>query len=130
MVIGIVESFELLICQVGDEAWIAARVQTVGVTRKERFGAVLGQQPLWRRICALHLIENHTLIGQGCILAFQFVVPALLLQRVRRDERVQHRIHVNVHQVIEILQILAGNRVTGLIRIRECIDKRSQRALH
>ena len=41
----------------------------------------------------------------------------------------QHGVHIHIHQVVEILVIAAGYRITGLVRIGKCIQKCVQRTL-
>ena len=44
--------------------------------------------------------------------------------------RIKHRIHINVHQVLEIFIITACHRVHRLIRIGHGIEKCIQRSFH
>ena len=55
-------------------------------------------------------------------------MPALLLQDMRWYQRIQHRIHVDIDQVIIVLQVLAGDRIAGFIRIGESIQESIERA--
>ncbi len=55
-------------------------------------------------------------------------MPAFLHQSFFGDQRMKNRINVNVNQVVKILQVLAGNRVTSFVGICERIDESRQRA--
>jgi hypothetical protein len=57
-------------------------------------------------------------------------MPALLFEGVRADARVEHGVEIDIDQVVEILQILARDRVTGLVGIGECVEEGVERALH
>ena len=46
------------------------------------------------------------------------------------DRRVEDRVHINAHQVLKVLIIAGRDRVDGLIRVGERIQKRIQRPLH
>src|ERR1700730_12087895 len=57
-------------------------------------------------------------------------MPALLLEYLRCQSRKEHRIQIDIDQVVEILDILARDRVAGLVRKRHGVEKRIERALH
>src|SRR5262252_57048 len=56
-------------------------------------------------------------------------MPALLLEDLRRQARMEHRIEIHVDEVVEVLNILACYRIAGLVRKRHGIEKSVERAL-
>ena len=63
VVVSAVKPFELVVGQLGDDRGVAAAVDGIGVVGEEGVdgGAVIGL--VWRRVHALHLIEDDTLEG-------------------------------------------------------------------
>lgn len=61
-----------------------------------------------RGVDTLHLVEDHSLVGQGLVGVLNLVMPSLLLQRRRGEIGVQYRVKVHVDKVVEVLQILTG----------------------
>ena len=61
----------------------------------------------------------------------QFVVPALLLKNggLGIDGRVEHRVQVHVHQVVQILLVGGGNGVDGLVGVGHGVEERLHGAL-
>src|ERR1700694_3227496 len=57
-------------------------------------------------------------------------MPALLLEDLWRQARKEHRIEVDVYQVVKILNVLARDRIAGLVGKRHRIEKGIERALH
>jgi hypothetical protein len=55
---------------------------------------------------ALHLVENHTLVGKRLLGILDLEVPALLLQCPRGEGRVENRIKVHVDEVVKVLEVL------------------------
>ena len=55
----------------------------------------------------------------------QLVVPALLLKngRLGVDSRVEHRVQVHVHQVVQILLVGGGNGVDGLVGVGHGVEE-------
>ena len=51
------------------------------------------------------------------------IAPALLPECLIAliNIRIEHRVHIHVHQVLEIRVIAAGHRVNRLIRVGHCI---------
>ena len=60
------------------------------------------------------------------------VIPALLAENLLLlvNVRVKNRIQINVHQILEILVITAGYRITGLIRVSHGIQEGIQGTLN
>jgi len=59
-----------------------------------------------RGVHTLHLIKHHTLVSEGLGLILNIVMPALLLERPWRQSWVQHRVEINIDQIVEVFQVL------------------------
>ena len=83
------------------------------------------QNLLRRREGALHFVVNHAVIGQRVGLLLHLVMPALLPEDffVSVDVRIENRIQIDIHQILKIRVIAAGNRVNRLVRICHGIQK-------
>ena len=68
-----------------------------------------------------HLVEDNPFVFQRGVLFFDVIVPSLLLQNMGREPGIEDGIEVYVNEVIEILEILAGHRVAGLVGISKGI---------
>ena len=128
VVVALVEGAELLIGQVGDDRRVAAAVHAIGVVGEERLPAETTEQPIGRGVGPLHLVEDDALVGQRAVVGVQLVVPALLGQLLRRHQRVEDGVGVDIEQVIEVLQIGTGRRIDRLVGVGHGIDERRQRA--
>ena len=73
---------------------------------------------------ALHLVEHHALVAGPAFLV-QLIMPALLAEdfRLLVDQRVQHRVHIDPHEIVKILPVAAGNRIEGLVPEGESVEK-------
>ena len=89
------------------------------------------QNLLRRREGALHFVVNHAVIGQRVGLLLHLVMPALLPEDffVSVDVRIENRIQIDIHQILKIRVIAAGNRVNRLVRICHGIQECIQRSL-
>ncbi len=130
VIIGLVETLELLVGQVGDDGRVAAGVDAIGDVGESGLLAIAAEQVIGRRISALHLIEDDALEGQRRVDRFHLVMPPLLGQLLRRQQRVEDGVDVDVEQVVEVLQVGAGCRVDCLVGEGHGVDKRRQRAFH
>ena len=137
---------ELLVGERGNRARVAAAFVRIGGVGIERGidGVVQHAHGVGQR--ALHLVEHHAVIAQralaqarGAAVAFalgalrqvQLVVPALLLKNggLGVDGRVEHRVQVHVHQVIQILFVGGGDGVDGLVGVGHGVEERLHGAL-
>ena len=134
---------ELLVGERGNRARVAAALVRIGGVGIERGvdGIVQHAHGVGQR--ALHLVEHHAVIAQralaqarGAAVAValrqvQFVVPALLLKNggLGIDGRVEHRVQVHVHQVVQILLVGGGNGVDGLVGVGHGVEERLHGAL-
>mmetsp|Transcript_27673 Transcript_27673/g.44531 ORF Transcript_27673/g.44531 Transcript_27673/m.44531 type:complete len:230 (+) Transcript_27673:2358-3047(+) len=129
MVKLLMEPFEILPRELGNHSRVPPRVHSVSVVRKERLLARAAMDGIRRGVHTLHLIKHHTLVSEGLGLILNIVMPALLLERPWRQSWVQHRVEINIDQIVEVFQVLAGNRVAGTIRIGEGVEESVHRAL-
>ena len=140
---------ELLVGERRNRARIAAALVRIGGIGVECGvdGVVQHTHGVGQR--ALHLVEHHAVIAQrarvqvlgagltGVVLALgalrqvQLVVPALLLKNggLGIDSRVEHRVQVHVHQVVQVLLVGGGNGVDGLVGVGHGVEERLHGAL-
>ena len=137
---------ELLVGERGNRARVATAFVRIGGVGIERGvdGVVQHAHGIGQR--TLHLVEHHAVIAQralaqsggaavalafGALRQVQLVVPALLLKngRLGIDGRVEHRVQVHVHQVVQILLVGGGNGVDGLVGVGHGVEKRLHGAL-
>ena len=125
MIIGAVEIQELLIRKLRNILRITAGFHAIGIIREKIIHDLSVQHLVRGRKCPLHLIIYDTIIGKRTFLLLQMVIPALLAENLLLlvNVRVKNRIQINVHQILEILVITAGYRITGLIRVGHGIQE-------
>ena len=130
---------ELLVGERGNRARIATALVCIGGVGIEHGvdGIVQHAHGVGQR--TLHLVEHHAVIAQralaqargaalalGALRQVQLVVPALLLKNgwLGIDGRVEHRVQVHVHQVVQILLVGGGNGVDGLVGVGHGVEER------
>ena len=137
---------ELLVGERGNRARVAAALVRIGGVGIERGvdGVVQHTHGVGQR--ALHLVEYHAVIAQralaqaggaavalarGALRQVQLVMPALLLKNggLGIDGRVEHRVQVHVHQVVQILLVGGGNGVDSLVGVGHGVEERLHGAL-
>ena len=137
---------ELLVGERGNRARVAAALVRIGGVGIERGvdGVVQHAHGVGQR--ALHLVEHYAVIAQcalaqargaavtrvlGALRQVQLVVPALLLKNggLGIDGRVEHRVQVHVHQVVQILLVGGRNGVDGLVGVGHGVEERLHGAL-
>ena len=125
MIVGAVEIQKLFIGKLRNILRIAAGFHAVGIVREKIIHNLSVQHLVRGRKCSLHLIIYNTIIGKRTFLLLQMVIPALLAENLLLliNVRVKNRIQINVHQILEILVITAGYRITGLIRVGHGIQE-------
>ena len=125
MIIGAVEIQELLIRKLRNILRITAGFHAIGIIREKIIHDLSVQHLVRGRKCPLHLIIYNTIIGKRTFLLLQMVVPSFLTEDLLLliNVRVKNRIQINVHQILEILVITAGYRITGLIRVGHGIQE-------
>ncbi len=111
------------VCQGRDIVRRAARLVRIAGVREQHVPRIAIQDALRGGKRALHLIIHHAVVRHRAVLGLQLIVPALLQKDLffLIDSRVQHRVHVDIHQVLEVFVIAARHGVHGLIRIRHGI---------
>ena len=134
---------ELLVGERGNRARVAAALVRIGGVGIERGVDGIVQHAHGIGQHALHLVEHHAVITQRALVQargaavavalrqVQFVVPALLLKNggLGIDGRVEHRVQVHVHQVVQILLVGGGNGVDGLVGVGHGVEERLHGAL-
>ena len=137
---------ELLVGERGNRARVATALVRIGGVGIERGvdGVVKHAHGVGQR--ALHLVEHHAVIAQralaqargavavlalGALRQVQLVMPALLLKNggFGIDGRVEHRVQVHVHQVVQVLLVGGGNGVDGLVGVGHGVEERLHGAL-
>ena len=111
---------------------IAAGLKAVAGIREQSLQRFVFQISVRRGINALHLVIDNAVIAQLAIKAVNIIMPALLTQSifVFINQRIKNSVQINIHQVMEVLIVAAGNRINRFIRISHSIQKGVQRALH
>ena len=146
IVVARVRVQELLVGEPGNRARVAAALVRIGGVGIERGvdGVVQHAHGIGQR--ALHLVEHHAVIAQcalaqaggaavalvlGALRQVQLVVPALLLKNggLGIDGRVEHRVQVHVHQVVQVLLVGGGNGIDGLVGVGHGVEERLHGAL-
>ncbi len=123
------EALEIGVAQIGDGLGVAARVHAIGVVGIERLLAELAEHRGGRGIGALHLVEHDALERERHLRAVGLVVPAFLPEGVLRDQREEHRVEIDVDEIVEVLEVLAGDRIGGLVRKGHGVEEGVHRAL-
>ena len=129
MVVLLVEALEIVVGEVRDGLRVAARVHPIGGVRIERQLADLAQHRRRRRVGALHLVEHHALEHHRALGVVELVVPAFLPEGVLGDQREEHRVEIDVDEVVEVLEVLRRHRIGGLVRKRHGVEEGVERAL-
>ena len=85
-----------------------------------------------RRECSFHLVVYNTADCQLSIWIIQLITPTFLAEClvILINIWIKYCIHINMHQVLEILVIAACHRIYGLVRISHRIQKCIQRTFH
>ena len=128
---------EVLVGELRDGARVAARLAGVGGGGEQ--GAIDGVVEDAHRIRQrpLHLVEHHAVVAQDALLErrplghIELVVPTLLLEdgTLSVDRGVEHGVHVDVHEVQQILLIGRCHGVDRLVRVRHGVEERLHGAL-
>ena len=130
MVIRAVEFDEVFLGQVRDVVRIAARFNAIGRIGEEVFHDVPFELRVRRRKDAFHFIIDDAAINEVAVGRIEVVMPAFLhqdlfvLQHIREEDRIQ----VDVHQILEVGRIAAGNGIHGLIGEGHGVEEGVERA--
>ena len=130
MIEPLMRSGKGLVSQIRDGLRVAAGDEAVGRVREQRAGHGVYQQLVRIGKRALHLVEHNAGTRQNA--AVQLIMPALLPEDLRLfvDAGEEHSVEIHVHQVEKIAAVAAGDGITGLVRERQGVQERVQRALH
>ena len=128
---------ELLVGELRDGARVAARFAGVGRVGEQRAvdRVVEDAHRIGER--AFHLVENHAVVAQGArrerraLGDVELVVPALLLENrpLGIDGGVEHRVHVDVHEVEQVLLVGGRDGIDGFVGISHGVQERLHGAL-
>ena len=127
VIIGGVKGAEFLITQVQHLGRIAAGIEAVQHVRKDGVLGLFHEDGIGRGIDALHFIEDHAFVAPAALF-IHVDMPAFLTQDIFVDTGVEHRVNVDVHQIMEIPQVGAGYGITGLVRKGEGVEEGLERA--
>ena len=114
VVVAAVEGHQLLVAEVGDMRRVAAAVVVVGRGGEQLLAQFVPQHRGDGTHGALHLVEDHTLEYQVAVRIVRLgkLDPVPLLGEVQRIQpREEHRVQVDIQQVIEVLAVLAGKGI-------------------
>ena len=105
---------------VGDRKRVATRLLRLAVEQRVSGG-----------VDALHLVEHDALVDERIARLLELVVPAFLREdrRVAPRARPQHRVEIDVHEVVEVLGVLARDRVARAVGVGKGVQEGLQRAL-
>src|SRR5690349_11714277 len=123
MIKALVECPPTSVAQVRNVARVATRTMGIDGVWQQRPRNLLADVCIWLRVSSLHLIEDHALVTERRTRLFEFDGPAFLVQGVRLKERVEDDVKVDIDKVIEVLEIGAGDRITGLVRECHRVDE-------
>ncbi len=131
VVVGAVEILELLVAQIGDVRRVAATVVVISRGGVQVLAHRLPQGAGNRAHRPLHFVEHHALVDEpavGVVRFLEFDAVALLQEVQFLQTREEHRVQIDVQQVVEVLAVLAGERVGGPVRAGKRVHKRVERA--
>ncbi len=125
------KSQKILISKLRYHVRIPARLHRIRRMRIKRIHDLPLQHIIRRRIGPFHLTVYHTVDGQRVVRTLHLIMPRLLPEDLLLpvNIRMQHRIQIDVHQILEVLVVAARHRIHRLVRIRHGIQKGVQRAL-
>src|SRR5262252_8596242 len=78
--------------------------RTMGVNRvwQQRPRDLLADVCILLRVSPLHLVEDHALVAERRMGAFELEMPAFLIQSVGLKQRVEHDVEVDIDEVVEV----------------------------
>ena len=129
VVVRAVEGHELLVAEVRDARRVAARLVRIGRPGQQAAVGVMEQGADRVGEGALHLVEHHARELDRVVGVLQMVVPALLLEGRLEQQRVEHDVAVDVHDVEVFRQVAGGEGVPGGIRAGHGVEEGHEPAL-
>ena len=132
MIVMSVEIQELLVCKCRDYIRIAAGIVVVGCVRIERPHDGVFQHVVRRGIGPFHFIIDDTVDSKAVGSVLHLIVPALLAEELLMviDIGMQYRIHIDVHEVFEILLIRGRHGKDRLVEIGHGVQESIDGTLH
>ena len=132
MVVSPVKIKELLIGQIRNKLRVASGFIRIGSVREQRVQNHPIQYTLRGGKCSFHLVVYDAVVFQLVFRGVKLITPAFLPEDFLMliDVRVEHGIHVDVHQILKILVVAACHRINGLVRIGHGIQEGIQGAFH
>ena len=131
MIEAAVEVEVVFVGQLGDHLRIAAGVHAVGVVREDGLAERIPDRAFGRGGRALHFAVNDAVDFEIAVRVFHFVVPAFLHEdlTVLVDVRIEDRVHVDVHEVVEVLVVAGRDGIEGLVRVGHRVEEGIERTL-
>ena len=126
-VVAVVAVQVRLVGERGDGRWRAARLEAVGGVGEQRGRKRVVEHRLRVGQRALHLVVHHAVVHQLVRRARrQLKVPAFLLEHraLVVDGRLEHRVQVHLHEILEVLGVGGRHRVHGLVGERHGVQER------
>jgi hypothetical protein len=126
-----VELLELLEAQIRDHRRVAAGIDAVRVVREQRLLRLARQDAVRAAVHTLHLVEDDALERHLALRLVELVVPSLLEERllVLHAPRVEHRVQVDVDEVLEVLEVARRDGVARAVRVGHGVEEGVERAL-
>ena len=133
MVVRLVEADEFFIAQAGNFLWVSAAVVMISRRRVKMLTEPMPECGNRRAHGAFHFVEHHALVFQRAFWIFHLLklkAMAFLskIQWVKTWK--EHRVEIDIQQVVEIFSALAGERVGRPITAGERVHKGIQRTAY
>ena len=131
-IIGFVEVLKHFLSQFGNGIRITTGFKTIRAIREQGFHSFVFHQSIRRRIYAFHFVINYTIVSQFIFCVFKIVVPTFLQQGefVFINQRIEHCVQINIHQIAEVFIVTTCNRIHGFIGISHRIEESIQRTFN
>ena len=116
---------ESFLSQFWDSIRMAAGFKAVRRVGEQCLHCLIVKQSISRRKYALHFIIDDPVIAQSVRRCLNIIMPALLAQGIGIfiNQRIKNSVQINIHQILKIFGVAAGNRIHSLIRISHCVQK-------
>ena len=114
-----IEREVILVSQFYDVLRVSAGLHAVAGIREHCRMDIAVQDALRGGEHTLHLVVYNAVVGDVAFRILELVMPAFLHEDLLlfSDVRMEDRVHVNIHEVLEIGIIAACDRINGLIRV-------------
>ena len=122
VVVFAVESGEVLEGEIRNVRGIAAVIEAIERIGKQSALHEFLQPGVGTGVDPFHFVVDYALDIE-CAVVGPLMPPALLSQNRRRQPGKEYRVQVDIHQIVKILQIAAGDGIAGAVWIRERVEK-------